>query len=182
MKPKKLYYLVIAILIFWNVFLTPIKDEEVESLIKNMNASKLGGPYSNIFKLSCSVLSKPLVKLINFSFSQGIFPGLFKFVIPVFKKGGNWDYNNYMPISLISNIGKLIEKIVFIRLYSFLEKNYLLFERHMDLERKCQLIILWLISPIEFKKPMAMVSMYVEFMQTLNRSLIQLIIIYYWSS
>ena len=60
-------------------FLTPINDEEVESLIKEMNTSKSVGPYSiptNILKLSCSVLSKPLVKLINFSFSEGIFPDL----------------------------------------------------------------------------------------------------------
>ena len=39
-------------------------------------------------------------------------------------KGDNLDYN-YRPISLISNIGKLIEKIVHKRLYSFLEKNSL---------------------------------------------------------
>ena len=82
-----------------SLFLTPANDEEVESQIKEMNTSKSVGPYSmptNIFKLSCSVLSKALVKLINFSFSEGIFPDLLKFtnVIPVFKKGGNLDYNN----------------------------------------------------------------------------------------
>ena len=84
---------------------------------------------TNILKLSCSILSKPLVKLIDISFSEGIFPDLLKYanVIPVFKKGDNLDYNNYKQISLISNIGKLIEKIVLKRLYRFLEKNYLFF-------------------------------------------------------
>ena len=90
-------------------FLTPVNHKELESLIKEMNTSKSVGPYSiptNILKLSCSVLSKPLVKLINFSFSEGTFPNLLKFanVIPVFKKGDNLDYNNCRPISLISNI------------------------------------------------------------------------------
>ena len=97
-------------------FLTPVNHKELESLIKEMNTSKSVGPYSiptNILKLSCSVLSKHLVKLINFSFSEGTFPNLLKFanVIPVIKKGDNLDYNNYKPISLISNIGKLTEKI-----------------------------------------------------------------------
>ena len=114
-------------------FLTPVNHKELESLIKEMNTSKSVGPYSiptNIFKLSCSVLSKPLVKLINFSFSEGTFPNLLKFadVIRVFRKGDNLDHNSYRPISLISNIGKRVEKIVHKRLYSFLEKNSLLFK------------------------------------------------------
>ena len=65
-------------------FLTPINDEEVESLIKEMNTSKSVGPYSipiNILKFLCSVLSKPLVKLINFSFSEVVFPDLLNFPI-----------------------------------------------------------------------------------------------------
>ena len=106
-----------------------------------MNTSKSIGPYSiptNILKISCSVLSKPLVKLINFSFSEGTFPNLLKFanVIPVFKKGDNLDYNNCRPISLISNIWKLIEKIVHKRLYSFLEKNSLLFKQQYGFRNK----------------------------------------------
>ena len=99
-----------------------MNHEELESLIKEMNASKSVYPIYNIpinlLKLSCAVLSKPLVKLINFSFSEDTFPNLLKFanVIPVFKKGENLDYNNYTPISLISSIRKLIEKIVHKRL------------------------------------------------------------------
>ena len=106
-----------------------------------MNTSKSVDRYSmptNMLKLSCSVLSKPLVKVINCLFSEDTFPDLLKFanVIPVFRKGDNLDYNNCRPISLISNIGKLIEKIVRKRLYSFLKKNYLLFEQQYGFRNK----------------------------------------------
>ena len=145
-------------------FLTPINHEELESLIKEMNTSESVSPYSihtNILKLSCSVLSKPLVKLINFSSLKVIFPNLLKFasVIPVFKNGDNLDYINYRAVSLISNIGKLIEKIIHKRLYSFLEKNYLLFKQQYGFRNKLSTNYDWY-----HKKPVTMVSMYVEFM------------------
>ena len=71
-------------------FLTLTIEEEVESRIKKRNTSTSVGSYNipiNILKLSCSVLSRPLIKLINFSFTQGIFPNLLKFanIIPVFE-------------------------------------------------------------------------------------------------
>ena len=53
--------------------------------------------------------------LPNYSFfSNRILPDLLKTsnVIPVFKRGENQDYNNYQPVSLISNLTKLMEKIV----------------------------------------------------------------------
>ena len=42
-------------------------------------------------------------------------------VIPIFKKGDKLLVSNYRPISLLSNINKIFEKLVYSRLYSFLE-------------------------------------------------------------
>ena len=47
--------------------------------------------------------------------------------MPVFKKGDQQECNNHRPISLLSNISKLIEKLLSNRLYSFLEQNNCLF-------------------------------------------------------
>ena len=44
-------------------------------------------------------------------------------MISVFKKGDKLEVNNYRPISLISNISKIIEKLIHRRLNSFLEQN-----------------------------------------------------------
>ena len=57
-------------------------------------------------------------------------------VIPVFKRGENQDYNNYQPISLISNLSKLMEKLVHPRLYRYPEKNYLPFEQQYGFSKK----------------------------------------------
>ena len=56
---------------------------------------------------------------------KGEFINCFKLatVCPVFKKGDSNNINNYRPVSLLSNISKLIEKVMYNRLYSFLESK-----------------------------------------------------------
>ena len=57
-------------------------------------------------------------------------------VTPIHKKGGSLDCNNYRPVSLISNLSKLIEKLVHNRLYNFLEKHKLLYEHQYGFQKK----------------------------------------------
>ena len=44
-------------------------------------------------------------------------------VTTIHKKGDSLDCNNYRPVLLTSNLSKLMEKLVHIRLYNFLEKH-----------------------------------------------------------
>ena len=76
------------------------------------------------------IISKPLADLFNKSFEEGTFPSILKSanVIPVHKKDDHLQSSNYRPISLISNISKILEKIMHTRLYCFIEKNNSLFE------------------------------------------------------
>ena len=55
----------------------------------------------------------------------GVFPSVLKTakVVPVFKKDSKLDYSNYHPISLLSNIEKVLEKLMHKRLYMFLNNN-----------------------------------------------------------
>ena len=70
-------------------------------------------------------ISIPLSELINKSFSAGCFPNICKTakVIPIFKTESRLLCNNYRPISLLSNISKIIEKIMHQRLNKFLEES-----------------------------------------------------------
>ena len=55
----------------------------------------------------------------------GVFPSVLKTakVVPVFKKDSKLDYSNYRPISLLSNTEKVLEKLMYKRLYTFLNNN-----------------------------------------------------------
>ena len=71
----------------------------------------------------------PLSTLNNLLFDIGDFPNCLKLAkaIPVYKKGDQQECNNYRPISLLSNISKLIEKLLYNRLYKFLNQKKCLF-------------------------------------------------------
>ena len=50
-------------------------------------------------------------------------------VTPVFKnKGDPLHFSNYRPISLLSNINKIFEKLVYSRLYTFLNLHNCMYE------------------------------------------------------
>ena len=58
-----------------------------------------------------------------------VFPSVLKTakVVPVFKKDSKLDYSNYRPISLLSNIEKILEKLMYKRLYTFLNNNNIIY-------------------------------------------------------
>ena len=66
-----------------------------------------------------------MADLLNLSFTTGVFPSLRKTakVVPVFKKDSKLDYSDYHPISRSSDIKKILEKIMYKRLHTFLNKN-----------------------------------------------------------
>ena len=85
------------------------------------------GPQSiltKLFKTFNKTLSEQ-TNFINFSFIKGVFPNVLKTtqISPTFKKGDKTEMNNYRPISLISNVSKILEKLMYKRLYTFSEEN-----------------------------------------------------------
>lgn len=114
-------------------YLFPVTTREIEEEINNLNPKKASGPYSiptDLLKLLKTYLSKPLELLFNLSFSKGVVPSKFKIarVIPVHKKGSYEQLNNYRPISLLSIFNRLLEKVMYKRLISYVEKLNILSE------------------------------------------------------
>ena len=103
------------------------KDEVIKTISK-FKTGKSYGPTSIptcILQLIKLEIATPLAKIINLSLETGCHPEKLKMakVIPIYKKGSKMNTSNYRPISLLSNINKVFEKIVFERVYNFIEKN-----------------------------------------------------------
>ena len=79
-------------------------------------------------KVGASVVSQPLTHILNSSLSLGIFPDNWKLakVVPIYKSDDRSDRGNYRPISILSVVSKIFEKLVFSQLYKYLSENNLL--------------------------------------------------------
>ena len=113
-------------------FLSLTTEEDFENILSTLKTNKRAEPGSvptRIPKDFKKCLSKPVSNLINLPFSLGTFPKILKQakVISIFKKGDQQNCNNYRPISLLSNISKIIEKLIHKQLSVFLEINNCLY-------------------------------------------------------
>ena len=115
--------------------------------IKILKNNKSNGPFSisnKLFKRFKKTLSTTLTLLINLTFTKGKFPDILKIGknFPIHKKNCKTDVNNYRPISLLSNISKIIEKIVHDRLYMYLVSKITIpfINTNLDLEQIIQQI------------------------------------------
>ena len=77
----------------------------------------------------------------------GVFPSVLKTakVVPVFKKDSKLDYSNYRPISLLSNVEKTLEKLMYKRLYTFPIAIILYITCSMDSDNNILHLMPWLI-------------------------------------
>ncbi len=107
------------------VIFTPIK---VYKVLKNLQTCKASGPdlLSNRMLKECAeVMADPLSNLFNKLMDRECFPAVWKRanVVPVHKKGNKQFKSNYRPISLLSSLGKVMERIVFDELYEYCDKK-----------------------------------------------------------
>ena len=117
-------------------------SNEILIIIDSLENNKATGPHSiptEILKLIKPNLCHPLKEIINLSFATGKYPDKLKIakVIPIFKnKGDQLAVSNYRPISLLSNINKIFEKLVYSRLYSFLQLHNCIYELQFGFRAK----------------------------------------------
>ena len=116
-----------------SLFLRRVTEKEIVKEINNLTLNKSPGQDEftpNFLKISAKRVVPVLCEIFNLSIKTGEYPDLLKVakVLPIFKKGDPTLCSNYRPISVLSCINKILEKILYKRIYAFLEEQNILYE------------------------------------------------------
>ena len=119
---------------------TVLSENEFEEAFKTLKRNKAPGHDGldvNIITSVYEFIKKPLLKIFNESINLGIFPEKMKIakVTPIFKSGKKELLTNYRPISVLSCFSKILERIMYNRVYNYLNDNNLLFRKQFGFRK-----------------------------------------------
>ena len=105
-----------------------ISSNELKKEILNLNnkkATREGDIPVNLLEESVDTYLPVLTEIINSSFEQNEFPNKLKLanIIPIFKKKNPRNIENYRPVSVLSHISKVFEKLIYKQIDNFMGRN-----------------------------------------------------------
>ena len=116
-----------------SLFLNPTDVNEVVALVSQL-PNKSSSGHDNISNILLKKIIQPLapvlVEVFNKSMTLGEFPTVMKLaeIVPLYKNKENFLETNYRPISLLTTISKILEKIMYKRIYLFLQNTGQIYE------------------------------------------------------
>ena len=116
-----------------SIFLNPTDVWQIKKIVAKLPTKRSSGHdnISNILlKEIIENIAHVLCIIFNKSLEQGEFPSTMKLaeVVPLYKGKEHFLETNYRPISLLTTISKVSEKIVYQRVYSFLQNTGQLYD------------------------------------------------------
>ena len=117
-----------------------LSKNEFEEAFKTLKRNKAPGHDSldvNIITYVYEFIKKPLLKIFNESINLGIFPEKMKManVTSTFKSGKKELVTNCRPIFVLSCFSKILERIMYNRVYNYLNDNNLLFRKQFSFSK-----------------------------------------------
>ena len=114
--------------------------DEFEEAFKNLKRNKAAGfddLSSNIIIDAYDSLKNILFHIFKVSIKQGIFPDRLKIakVTPIFKSGAKNNVSNYRPMSILPVLLKVLERIMYNRVYNHIDCKGLLYEKQFGFQR-----------------------------------------------
>ena len=115
----------------------PVHFCDILKTFESKKSQDLDGISIELLKFISTAISTPLSHIFNLSLSTGIFPSRLKTsrTVPIHKSGRADLCDNYRPISLLSTLSKILEKIVSIQLVNHLEINKLIYKHQYGFQR-----------------------------------------------
>ena len=112
-----------------SLFLHPTNTQEIKKIVSKLPNKRSSGHdnISNILlKDIIDYIALALTEVCNKSMMIGEFPTVMKLaeVVPLYKCKEHFLESNYRPISLLTTISKVLEKIVYQRVYNFLQDTH----------------------------------------------------------
>jgi len=114
-----------------SIFLKPTDNLEIRQIILALKNSYSKGHDNlsvNTIKNCCDQLAQPLCMIFNRSIQDGIVPDDLKVakIIPVYKADDKKIVSNYRPISVLPAFSKILERLMYNRLFEFINKHNIL--------------------------------------------------------
>ena len=123
-----------------SIYLYDCNTEEIQNIIKELDSNKSSDISLRLIKMSASITSPHLSRYFSKFMQSGTFPKCLKqgSITPVHKKGNPQLLENYRPISTLPCFGKIFEKVIYKRLYtySFFASNQLIDENQFGFRSK----------------------------------------------
>ena len=106
-------------------------EQELEEAVASLKPNKIPGCDSihvNVIKTIYEELKRPIFYIFDQSLKSGIFPDKLKIAkfFPIYKSGKTYVLSNYRPISVLPCFSKILERIMYNRLYNYLNENEIL--------------------------------------------------------
>ena len=114
---------------------------------KTSQEQRLDKTSSFFLKDGMPILAEPLAELVNLSLSTGVFPDLWKMarIASIHKADATVERSNYRPISVLTVLSRLFEKLVYDQLYNYFISNEILFLRQSSF-RKLHSVLTFLLT------------------------------------
>ena len=121
-----------------SIYLQDCDTNEVMEIINELKNGKSSDIPIHVIKKSAHVIAPYLACYFNRCMQEGYFPDELKTgrISPIYKKDNEELLENYRPVSTLPIFGKILEKIIYSRFYSFLISQGIVHENQFGFRKK----------------------------------------------
>ena len=121
-----------------SIYLNECTSNEIIEIINDLNNNKASDISVKVLKSCSQTIAPYLCEFYNTFMLNGTFPTNLKLgqITPIYKKGNCQLFDNYRPVSTLPSLGKVLEKLIYNRLYSFIISKNILYENQYGFRKK----------------------------------------------